>query len=327
MKKSLKVLMLLVVAVMLTACGKGKDNKKKNRTSELKYHFATKEEAASIYLSNDAYFDGFSQYDIQYRTQKKDGTIEELKEFGAAQMEDFTDEEKAGLEKTLAEMQADLKDKGLEIPDIGEITFIKSTQKEECGSGAYTHGTYVFLSQYYINNATSESDVYRKAGKMQLWHEIFHCFTRKDSDFRKDMYKIIHFKVQDKEYELPPSVASQYISNPDVEHHNAYATFKIDGKDIDCYTVLIATKPFEKKGDSFMSCMGTALVPVDGSDTYYLPEDAENFWDIFGGNTAYVIDPEECLADNFGYALTYGMNDWDYITPEIIKSILDYLSK
>ena len=154
MKKSLRVLMLLVVAVMLTACGKGKDNKKKNRTSELKYHFATKEEAASIYLSNDAYFDGFSQYDIQYRTQKKDGTIEELKEFGAAQMEDFTDEEKAGLEKTLAEMQADLKDKGLEIPDIGEITFIKSTQKEECGSGAYTHGTYVFLSQYFINNVS-----------------------------------------------------------------------------------------------------------------------------------------------------------------------------
>ena len=32
--------------------------------------------------------------------------------------------------------------------------------------------------------------------------------------------------------------------------------------------------------------------------------DAENFIEVFGDNTDYVIDPEECMADNFGYALT-----------------------
>ena len=30
--------------------------------------------------------------------------------------------------------------------------------------------------------------------------------------------------------------------------------------------------------------------------------------EIFGTNTDYVIDPEEYMADNFGYTLAYGMD-------------------
>jgi hypothetical protein len=71
--------------------------------------------------------------------------------------------------------------------------------------------------------------------------------------------------------------------------------------------------------------METAIVPVDGTDTYYVPDDTENFWDLFGENTTYVIDPEECLADNFSFAMTLG-SDYDYASPEIIDAIIDYMS-
>lgn len=140
------------------------------------------------------------------------------------------------------------------------------------------------------------------------------------------MYSIIHFTVQDDEYDIPPSVFEKYISNPDAEHHNAYAAFNINGESVDCFAALIAMNPFEKKGDSFFESMNTALVPVDGSDIYYLPEDAENFWEVFGRNTDYVIDPEECMAENFCFTLTYGLDGKDYEDPEIIKAIYDYLS-
>ena len=51
---------------------------------------------------------------------------------------------------------------------------------------------------------------------------------------------------------------------------------------------------------------GTAvLVPVDGTDTYYYPEEAANYNEVLGENTEYTIDPEECMADNFGYLLAY----------------------
>ena len=67
-------------------------------------------------------------------------------------------------------------------------------------------------------------------------------------------------------------------------------------------------------------------MPVDGTDKYYTPEDAENFDEIFGKNTEYVVDPEEVLADNFAYALIMGPEGYDYATPQLIRDILNYLS-
>ena len=71
-------------------------------------------------------------------------------------------------------------------------------------------------------------------------------------------------------------------------------------------------------------------MPVDGSVTYYTPEQAENFDEIIGTNTDYVIDPEECMADNFGYTLAYGMDGPKgdgYPNPEIIEGIMDFLCR
>jgi hypothetical protein len=79
----------------------------------------------------------------------------------------------------------------------------------------------------------------------------------------------------------------------------------IDGKKIDCFTDMVTTKHFEKEGDSIFDCYTTALVPIDGTDVYYTPEQAANFDEVFGKNTEYVIDPEECLADNFAFSMLY----------------------
>ena len=71
-------------------------------------------------------------------------------------------------------------------------------------------------------------------------------------------------------------------------------------------------------------------MPVDGTDIYYTPEQAENFDEIFGKNTEYVIDPEECMADNFAYALCFGKEgpgQNGYPNPEIIEGILEYISR
>ena len=175
-KKALLVIPVMLLAAMLTACGSGK-------MSAINYHFADREEAVACYLSNEDYFDGFSLCDIQYKTQDKNGTIQEVKEFGASQMEEFTDEEKAALEKTLEQMQAGLREKGYSLPELEEITFIKSTQEEECGSGAYTHGTHIYLGQDLTDLIRSEDEDERLFGQSVLWHEIFHCLTRNNPDF------------------------------------------------------------------------------------------------------------------------------------------------
>ena len=73
----------------------------------------------------------------------------------------------------------------------------------------------------------------------------------------------------------------------------------------------------------------TALIPTDGTDIYYTREQASNFYEVFGKNTQYVIDPEECMADNFKYAMRYGLRGKDgkgYPNPEIIQGIIDAVS-
>ena len=47
-------------------------------------------------------------------------------------------------------------------------------------------------------------------------------------------------------------------------------------------------------------------------------------------HTGYVTDPEECMADNFAYAMLYGMRGNDgngYPNPEIIQGIIDNLKQ
>jgi hypothetical protein len=47
-------------------------------------------------------------------------------------------------------------------------------------------------------------------------------------------------------------------------------------------------------------------------------------------HTGYVTDPEECMADNFSFAVMYGPEGPDgngYPTQDIINGIVDYLEK
>jgi len=46
---------------------------------------------------------------------------------------------------------------------------------------------------------------------------------------------------------------------------------------------------------------------------------------VFGRSTGCVVDPEECMADNFSFAMAYGPDGAEYPNPEIIEAILEYI--
>ncbi len=70
---------------------------------------------------------------------------------------------------------------------------------------------------------------------------------------------------------------------------------------------------------------GQVLVPIDATDTNYDINTVPDFWEKVGRNTEYVFAPEECLADNFSYAITYGLDGKEYKTPELIRKIITTL--
>ena len=292
---------------------------------QIEYSIATKEEGIEYLMSNKEYYAGFTENELEFKMDEKNASMEEYLEYAKEQVLDFTDEEKDRIDELMAYVEDVLAENGYTLPDFDPIVFISTTQDEESGSGAYTHGT-----QIYFNMKLLTEPGHEEWAKTTMVHEIFHCITRSNPEFRRDMYKLIHFTVQEDDFAIPPSVEEYFISNPDVEHHNSYATFTIGGEKIDCFAALVSTKHYENKGDSFFSCMTTALVPIDGSDIYYTPEDASDFYEVFGENTGYVIDPEECMADNFSFAVVYGAEGPEgkgYATQEIIDGIIDYLKQ
>ena len=303
-----------------------------NGEPALHYRFASKDEGVSLLLANQEYYNGFSQNDLDFRMQENDSTMDEYLAFAREQVLDFTDEEKALIDEYFASMNETLQDNAYTLPAIDEIVLIKTTLKEEYGADAYTHGTQIFISAGLLDDAISGDEEAKEEALNYLdtifWHELFHCLTRCNPEFRAKMYALIHFTIADEDFPLPPSVFEYHTSNPDVEHHDAYASFHINGQDIDCFVDSVTIKHFERTGESFLDFADTALIPVDGTDIYYTREQADNFYKVFGKNTAYVLDPEECMADNFSYALQYGMDGPDgngYSTPEIIKGIISIL--
>lgn len=327
-KKSVFKRMLLIVAVAILVlvvcdiCITGIFAQK------IPHRYASAEDGRELLLANTNYYENFTQNDIDFRLQKSDGTLDELLDVSTSEISDFNFIEKYIIDRRIAKMARTLEKNGYELPQIEEIVFVKTDMTVEMGASGYTHGTEVYLNStnIMVSLIPGASEYFDKL----LWHELFHCLTRCNPEFREQMYALIHFMVADSDYELPPCVQDYCISNPDVEHHDSYATFIIDGQEINCFTAWITTKNYAEAQTGFYDCNTTALIPIDGTDTYYVPEQASNFDDVFGTNTGYVIDPEECMADNFAFAMLYGIegeNDQGYPNPEIIQGIIDIMRR
>lgn len=285
------------------------------------YRFADATEAAQLRLANREYFENLNQLDLNFRMQKLDATLEELEAFAAAQTLDFTDAEMAALDEAMAWMEQTCATRGYALPATDGIVFAKTTMADECDAGGYTHGTQIYLGQKVMDYAFSEKPEIRTYFKRIVAHELFHCLTRNHPDFRRDMYGILGFTIGE-ECAFSEAIREKMISNPDVEHHDAHATFFIGGEPLECVAVFMTEKPFEQPGDRFFDGKVTGLVPVDDPATLYTADDAENFWEVFGKNTDYVIDPEETLADNFSFTIMGGPEAAElFPSPEILLSI------
>lgn len=293
------------------------------------HRFASAEEGREQLLANTEYYSQITQTDLNFRLGHDNATLDELLERSAAEIKDYRIIEKYIVDRRIAKMARKLAKDGYELPLPEEITFIKSDMSVEIiTASGYTHGTAIYLNS--TNIAVSVIPGASQYFDKLLWHELFHCLSRNNPDFRAQMYSLIHFTVTGSDFELPPCVRERILSNPDVEHHDSYAAFQIDGQQVDCFLVWMTTTDFSETQPGAGPDKITALVPIDGRDIYYTQDQASNFDEVFGTNTAYVTDPEECMADNFAYAMYYGMDGQDgqgYPNPEIIRGIIDTVSR
>ena len=295
--------------------------------TRIPHRFASAEEGRERLLSNTEYYSQMTQTDLNFRLGHDNAALDELLERSTAEIRDYNLIEKYIVDRRIAKMARKLAKNGYDLPLPEEIVFIKSDMSAEImAASGYTHGTDIYLNS--TNIAVSVIPGASQYFDQLLWHELFHCLSRNDPDFRAQMYSLIHFTVTDADFALPSCVRENYLSNPDVERHDSYATFQIDGRKVDCFLVWMTTTVFSETQPDPDKI--TALVPIDGTDVYYTKDQASDFDEVLGTNTDYVIDPEECMADNFAYAMYYGIDGPDgqgYPDPEIIRGIIDLVSR
>lgn len=284
---------------------------------QINFRFASRAEGIELKLANEDYFNNLTQQDLNYRMQKTDATLEEYKEFSQNQILDFTTAQKRLISEAVMKVQKKINESGYNIPFNDEIIFINTTADDECGASGYTQ-----KNQIYLKNLVRTE--YYSGLESLIAHEIFHCITRSNPQFRKEMYKIIGFSISEEEPEFPENIKEILISNPDVEKNDSYATFIINGEKRECYMVWYLKKDFEKKGDDIFFSGSTGLIPKDDLSTIYDIAYVPDFWKVLGNNTDYVIAAEECLADNFKYVIING-TERKYQSPEIIKSMDTYM--
>lgn len=303
---------------------------------ELNIYFASKEEGRQLIPGNSQYYGRLSQTDIDWRARKEDATLDELITYAQDQVQNFTPAEIHLVESSVSFIEFQLNHLKCNIPVPQEIVFVKSTLQDESGALAYTTGNQIFLNVRLLEHflpKPSEKVPFEKAMRFTVLiaHELFHCITRHSPKFRQQMYGLIGFTVMDHEVEFPEKVRNAIMANPDVERIDNYAEFNINGLRRKCVLLSLYTNSwanaYARQGDSasFFNNNQPYLLALDDLQTPIDLDYAIDFWDKVGQNTEYVTAPEECLADNFSYAVVLGP-DRDYGSPWLIEAIYNTLA-
>ena len=100
--------------------------------AHIPHRYASRSEGQELLMSNESYYAGFSQNDLEFKMQKKGASMEEYKAFAVEQVVDFAQEEIEALDALLGEMEETLTANGYTLPPLDEIILVKTTMAEEC---------------------------------------------------------------------------------------------------------------------------------------------------------------------------------------------------
>ena len=283
--------------------------------------FYSSEQTAEYLTSGDNYLSSWGEFDVLSRLHNDSATYNDVVDFVKKQARSWDETSTKIVKTSIEKLNKNIEANGFNLPLADKVPFMLSAMGEEGQCAAYTRREGI---------AISNRSVYRYPNfDILVAHELFHVLTRNNPDFKKKIYKLIGFETLKKDIAVPESFKNKMISNPDVDHHNTYATFKIGGKKVDCAMFIFSKSKW--KGGTFFDYLEVGLIEIDkkkcelvlkdGEPIIHSVSEAEDFYDKVGIGTSYIIDPEEILADNFSYVLCNSFNS------KLEKSIKKLLTK
>lgn len=281
--------------------------------------------------SRDDFVDQMSPFDRQSRMKAdRDPGVDAYLKFVAGEMLDWPAERRDAVRRGIELLDEPLRK--LRLPPIGPVLLAHSSGREESGA-AYTRKSTIVLPAQYTGSV-------EKPNQRLLAHELFHVLSRKHPHLRDQLYAIIGFRYVG-QIGLPDELSERTITNPDAPMIEHAIDLKLeDGSKATMVPLLYSDTGFDPSdGRRMFGYMkfrlmevgpgekrGLAVKLADGQPILHEPTIADYHRQI-GGNTGYIIHPEEILADNFASLVTGAEVKDKWVVDEMRKTLSDYVER
>ncbi|MBI1824757.1 MAG: DUF45 domain-containing protein [Planctomycetes bacterium] len=290
--------------------------------------FATTPEAKEILVKKDDFANRLCPFERATLLKSTSPvSTEDFLALTAAQAKEWTDDE---VERFTSLIQtAASKTAWITTSFPKDVLLIKTTGKEQWDSPYTRSNAIIFPMSVLRLPKEILSDI--------LVHELFHVLSRQHPELRTNLYSIEGFLACN-EIEIPKSAELPRITNPDAPVVNAFMEVKQNGQDKLVAPVLLSSIADAEKASHApliklidlrlleLEKSGDRVVPkLDGGQIKLLKVDeVTDYLEKTGGNTEYIIHPEEILASNFIFVANGSTN---VASENVIKELRKLLSK
>jgi sulfur carrier protein ThiS len=233
-------------------------------------------------------------------------SVEEFRAFSAEAVLPWTEPQQLRWRKALERLAP--KFAALQVPLPPELLLISTNGRDAFGN-PYTRGRAVVLPLASLPDR-ADADVYILA------HELFHVVSRHAPALATRLYTTIGFEST-APLQWPAAWLPQRIANPDAPFDRHLMRTSFEGRAVALMPLLMAGRADLKAGESFFSVMQVRLLEVtpgdatrptlpvlsDGQPVWHEPRQVPDYLARLGGNTNYILHPEETMADNFAFAV------------------------
>jgi hypothetical protein len=275
-----------------------------SRTLVESVDFADLHRAQTFLAQKDRWARQLSDFDMGARQKSAEPTtLKAFLDFAAAAGRGWTADEKHNWQAVVDRLSEAMKGLNLHLPNID---LVKTSGEEELGAAGYTRRNAIMLSESITSLPMTDS----RRAYFLLAHEVFHVLSRADSRRRDDLYALLGFKRVDG-FEYPAELEGRRLSNPDAFEYLHTVTVQSVSESVNVMPVIQSLLPLNEviQLPNFFDALDIVLLSVDAGTGEALRNDHGDLITYNFGNTnwvplmlrnsAFIIQPEEVLADNF----------------------------
>lgn len=188
-------------------------------------------------------------------------------------------------------------------------TLLIASNGQESARMPYTRANAIVITG--LGAAPRPSDAWLMA------HELWHVVSRHAPALADHVYRAIGFEPMS-ELVQPAAWDEIRIANPDAPANRHAMRAEVDGRSVLLTPLLVAARTVLQPGEPFAALFEVRLLEVQpgadggrslpvmqgGALRWHTVDQVPAFLERLGGNTPYVIHPEETMADNVAYLLT-----------------------